>query len=306
MMKLSFKLKFWLAIGLQIIILISVWGFNQIQFVAGEKVLLKLVPPRDPLSLFQGHYLRLNYEISELGRGEYEGPTDFQRGETIYVVLEKNDNYWEATAVSRSKPKDEVFIKGNVLANYRGSLRIEYGIESYFIPEENWQEVENTFRGLERYQDVFIEVSISRSGSALIRKIFIDKEEIDVSKIGTAKERPGGGARDARIISALSQARTVMTYIGANDGHYDNFTCQQEDMRALCDEIASNNGWTTIAHDAESDSQEACIYSPLNAQPNYWYCADSLGYAGATAIFPGGTGYCVDGESAKCPPVENY
>ena len=113
-------------------------------------------------------------------------------------------------------------------------------------------------------------------------------------------------AHDSRIISAIGQARTVMTYINGNDGNYDNFNCSSTDMVKLCTEVAENNpGGTnpTIAKDAASNSTAACIYSALNAKANYWYCADSSGVAGFTTTDPGGAGYCVNGTSAVCPAV---
>jgi len=114
-------------------------------------------------------------------------------------------------------------------------------------------------------------------------------------------------AHDSRIVSSISQARTVMTYIYGNDGNYDAFDCSYSDMVKLCGEVADNNPVKgtnpTIAKDTASNSTAACIYSALNAKANYWYCADSTGVAGFTTTDPGGTGYCVDGTSAVCPTV---
>jgi len=90
-------------------------------------------------------------------------------------------------------------------------------------------------------------------------------------------------AKDSRIISAIAQARTVMTYIYANDGDYDNFNCSHEDMSALCAEIANNNpdGTNpTFQYNPATNSTTTCIYSALNA--GGYYCADSSGRAGVT------------------------
>jgi len=122
-------------------------------------------------------------------------------------------------------------------------------------------------------------------------------------------------ARDSRIMAAISRARTVMDSIQANNGNYDTFDCMQEDMTYLCQEIKNNYG------DGEFDVPNiakimdgVCIYSPLNKTEEkslgfkkiyFWYCADSKGYAGRTSIDPGGHGYCVDGQSTVCPPVED-
>ena len=104
-------------------------------------------------------------------------------------------------------------------------------------------------------------------------------------------------AKDSRIISAIGQARTVMTYIDGNEGDYDywvstictdNTNPYYEDMAALCTEITDNGGTVNIANydsDGDGRTDKACIYSPLNAtidgQP--YYCADSSGKAGGVA-----------------------
>ena len=113
-------------------------------------------------------------------------------------------------------------------------------------------------------------------------------------------------AKDSRIVSAISQARTVMVYSYGNDGDYDNYDCSLSDMVVLCAEIGNNHPTDgtnpTIAINPSSDSTTACIYSLLNSKTNYWYCADSTGVAGYTTADPGGSGFCVSG-TAKCSAV---
>jgi prepilin-type N-terminal cleavage/methylation domain-containing protein len=121
-------------------------------------------------------------------------------------------------------------------------------------------------------------------------------------------------ARDSRIVSGISQARTVMVYISGNDGNYAKFLCAHEEMVTLCKEIDGNygtedGGEPIIASCLDCDPKgnpAACIYSPLNAKDDYWYCADSTGVAGfvsTAAKNPGGVGYCV-AATAKCPELD--
>lgn len=117
--------------------------------------------------------------------------------------------------------------------------------------------------------------------------------------------------RDSRIVSAIAQARAVISYVYVNEGNYDNFHCGHEEMKAqaLCERIDENYGpkdnkEPIIAHDTVDNSQAACIYSPLNTKKRYWYCAHTKeGREGYTSIDPGSPGYCVEGESAVCPPL---
>ncbi len=108
-------------------------------------------------------------------------------------------------------------------------------------------------------------------------------------------------AKDSRVVSAISQARTVMTYVYANDGSYTNFTCTLGDMVNLCTEVKNNNPGASDPV-INAGSSGACIYSALNAKSSYWYCADSTGVAGFTTTDPSGTGYCV-GSTYVCPTV---
>jgi len=117
-------------------------------------------------------------------------------------------------------------------------------------------------------------------------------------------------AKDSRIISAISQARTAMVYINANDSDYDDFycttncsSCTNSDLMPLCTEITGNGGTPNFIKNAASNSTAACLYSPLTAKTSYWYCADSTGKAGFTSTNPGGAGFCVANTTAVCPAV---
>ena len=108
-------------------------------------------------------------------------------------------------------------------------------------------------------------------------------------------------AKDSRVVSAIAQARTVMSYVYGNDGSYTNFSCSNSDMTKICDEI-KNNDANSANPTIKAGSDAACIYAQLNAKSNYWYCADSTGVAGFTTTNPGGTNYC-DGTTFVCPAV---
>ena len=97
-------------------------------------------------------------------------------------------------------------------------------------------------------------------------------------------------AKDSRIISAIGQARTVMTYVCANEG-CANFSCTHTDMQALCADIADNapNGTTSISAGGINDDPDgdgidnACISAKLNAiAQGEYYCADTTGKADYT------------------------
>ena len=123
-------------------------------------------------------------------------------------------------------------------------------------------------------------------------------------------------AQDSRIVSAIGQGRTIMTYINANDGDYDNLpgACTEgnsyyEDMSPLCDEIAANgpddDPVLHLVKNTATPSSAGCMYAKLNAKANYWYCADSTGKAGFVIIDPDNVNYCgATSASTTCPAFE--
>jgi len=117
-------------------------------------------------------------------------------------------------------------------------------------------------------------------------------------------------AKDSRVVSAIAQIRTIMTYVDANEGSYSSLDDSQspctsiDDLTALCNEVSSNN-LSGSNPTFQADADEACIYSDLNAKASggtagYWYCADSTGVAGYTETDPSSTGNC-DGTTFVCP-----
>ena len=125
-------------------------------------------------------------------------------------------------------------------------------------------------------------------------------------------------AKDSRVISAIGQMRTAMATLYSVQGSYTlptPLSCTDpEEMPVLCAEVKKNHPVKdtepTIRKydDVGGDHHGACIYSKLNktAGGPWYYCVDSAGKAGSTAIDPSTT--CKDAPSAigdvVCPAVE--
>jgi len=107
-------------------------------------------------------------------------------------------------------------------------------------------------------------------------------------------------AKDSRVIAAIGQARTIMTYVGANEGTYVNFPTDG-DMDPIEVEILANSPDTTLHAFGGTEPQGACIYAQLNAKDNYWYCADATGKAGFTSTDPSAA--CNNSTTWVCPAV---
>ena len=122
-----------------------------------------------------------------------------------------------------------------------------------------------------------------------------------------------GKARDARIISDMSQIRTKAELINAAEDAYTLLSCTYDtEMTTLCDDIdkqcptgtAACNSPDVVMH---ADATHYCAYTPLNVKygspaANDYYCVDSTGKAGNTTTAPGGATFCT-ATTFVCPTL---
>lgn len=109
----------------------------------GKEIRLKTAPV-DPRDLFYGDYVQLSYEISSLPWSVWKGGERPEEGQTVYVVLRRNEAYDSAVAVYPVKPqaKDGEAI---LQARVRGwgeseHLNLLYGFERYYVEENTGKE----------------------------------------------------------------------------------------------------------------------------------------------------------------------
>lgn len=168
--------KLFILIGIFWLILII--GFittKEFTLRTGKEVLLKTVPV-DPRDLFRGDYVILRYEISRLDLNNIAADyTDFKIGDRVYLALNKEDGCGVASRIFRNTPRTEkLFLKG-IVKNVRDkNLTIEYGIESYFVPEGKGKEIERLRAG----KKLEVRVSVDKFGNLVIKSLLIDGKEI--------------------------------------------------------------------------------------------------------------------------------
>ena len=172
------KIAFWATVAGQIALLVAFIAVKENTLRTGTSVLLQTVPV-DPLSLLQGEYVVLDYEIANIS----DKLPNSRQGDTIYLhLLEGADGVWRGIGYTGNKPgADRVFIKGTVTR----PGRLEFGIDTYFIPE-------GTGRIIERARDVKVRVALSSGGTAVIEELLVDGEPFDP----TRSPAPGTSPRD--------------------------------------------------------------------------------------------------------------
>lgn len=160
---------FWLVIILSFIV------FKEFTLKTGQEVLFKTIPV-DPRDLFRGDYVILNYEISTLDITSL--PKDFSNIEVndkIFVTLKKEKNYGIPTGIYKRLPENKLFIKGKIKDITNNKINIEFGIESYFVPEGKGREIER-----QRGENLEVKVAIDKFGNAIIKSLVIKGKEVNL------------------------------------------------------------------------------------------------------------------------------
>lgn len=125
----------------------------------GQVVLLK-VEPVDPRDLLRGDYVRLGYEIGTVPVKMLDkAPADgsFTQDGPVFVRLgEDGDGFWRVRSASLGAPlrtppaQGEVDIRGDVSGGQSlgagASLRVQYGIDRYYVPEGEGRAIEAGMR----------------------------------------------------------------------------------------------------------------------------------------------------------------
>jgi uncharacterized membrane-anchored protein len=177
-----------------IIILIAIFWFvslssmivyKQYTIITGEQVLLKTVPI-DPRDLFRGDYVILSYEDISTIKVDLEDSKSISSSFNnkyeidIYIILDKDadTNIASYQGVSTTKPESGLFIKGKASKSYGDKndsnmyLNINYGIESFFVPEGKGLEIERSLG------EIYTNVSIDRNGNAVLRNLYLNDQII--------------------------------------------------------------------------------------------------------------------------------
>ncbi|MGO7537435.1 GDYXXLXY domain-containing protein [Rhizobium ruizarguesonis] len=168
--------------GLQTLILGTIIQSRASILSDGAEVLLKTAPV-DPRDFLRGDYVVLNYDISSVPVQTVSGGIPAEPGERVlWVRLKKQeDGFWTViessfrelppqpeTVILRSQP----FYSGGLAAG--DSMRVEYGIERYYVPEGEGKPIEEARND----GNVAIAVRVSPDGSAQIRSLLVDGKPV--------------------------------------------------------------------------------------------------------------------------------
>jgi len=169
MTRLWRPLGFVSLVVIQVIVVIGMAADPAATLRSGDEVTLR-TQPIDPRDLLRGDYVVLRYDISTIDLTDVTWDADAPYlGQKIAVTLETNrDGYGVPVAVlDPNAGPDDMFIRGRVTETGVGTVRVEYRIEEYFVPEGEGHIVELA-------DQVDVVVVVSDSGAPVLDHLVVD------------------------------------------------------------------------------------------------------------------------------------
>ncbi|MBD0342446.1 MAG: GDYXXLXY domain-containing protein, partial [Microcoleus sp. Co-bin12] len=187
--------RMWVPLLLQIGLIAAVPATAVYTFITGKTVVLQTVPV-DPYDFLRGYYQVLSYNISDRtnlqklpgwkdlpgektpcppGAACPQNTHNVYRKTSFYVILEApkaatnpgRPQAWKPVRVSLENPgnlpANQIAIKGK----YNGFL-MEYGLETYYMPEDEREKVNQEIREaqMNQRQSFVVEVKVDKTGHA--------------------------------------------------------------------------------------------------------------------------------------------
>lgn len=190
--------RFWIPLIFQVLLVLLIPAQSLYAHAVGTPVILQTIPV-DPYDLFRGYYVTLRYDISLTdtlktlpGWNTVEAQVEQNPDNTqLYVVLTRPDNSpseptdalemplaWEPVRVATTRPDDlpdnQIAIRGT----YEGT-RVTYGLEQYFIPEDQRDEINDRIRRAQQAGDrpaYVVEVKVTGQGTSTPVSLWVDGE----------------------------------------------------------------------------------------------------------------------------------
>ena len=146
----------------------------------GKEVVLPIIPV-DPRSLFRGDYVRIDFPVTMVSSALFPGSDKPPRkAGPVFVTLQREGETWKPVAVSETKPTagpDQTVMQGRLAHNWWPGLgrtphqvRINYGIERYYVQEGKGLELEK----MARDKKLAVVVAVDGQGRSAIKGLIID------------------------------------------------------------------------------------------------------------------------------------
>ncbi|MBI3678763.1 MAG: GDYXXLXY domain-containing protein [Proteobacteria bacterium] len=143
--------------------------FERQAMLNGSRVVTLKVVPIDPRDMFRGDYVTLHYAISLLELGKLQGDRDVKEGDTVFVTISQKNGMWSPVALGRERAvvvPGGIALRGKIVPSWQsGFVRVDYGIESYFVPQGTGHEIEQE----SQKGDLSADIAVDAKGRSAIK-----------------------------------------------------------------------------------------------------------------------------------------
>lgn len=175
-------LRILFLVGLQTAALFGMVADRVYTLAAGKVITLEVIPV-DPTDMFRGDYVILSYKISRLDLSKLGGDDDFNADDSVRVLLAQSDGAWSAVSVHKGQVKaaeSQILMRGKVRSllgkteTAPGEIDIDYGIESFFVPQGTGKAIEDERQA----GKVTADIALGSDGQAVIKALKIDGKPV--------------------------------------------------------------------------------------------------------------------------------
>jgi uncharacterized membrane-anchored protein len=255
------------AVVFQFLVLAYMVAERELVHKFGRVVYLRTMPI-DPQDHFRGDYVRLNYEISNVGRQMWQdGLKDRKKDEyswrgsgkdeRIYAVLKVGeDGLGELEYITDRKPGGEFFIRGRLKNTWDNVIHATYGIEAYFVQQGKGLEIERGMITNGISVPLEMEAGVGGNGLAVLKNYRWSPAGIGVS-INTESSGAGNRPRDRRIVSAdlrlLNASKSNISVVDLPGGA--SFTLERDFAWGW-----SDHSWQWVGRDKAPPVTAECVH----------------------------------------------
>jgi len=178
-MRLGFA---WLAtLGVQALLLVGLVAREEYALTHGTPVVLE-VRAVDPMDLLTGRYVSVPLAIGRLDLGRLKHPEDdLQRGETVFVRLERAADVYDAVEVlpdGFARPAG-IWARARVESSGASETTLDFGVDRFYISESARDpSIERTRDGMRH--KISVAARIAKDGRVTIEDMLVDGESFAV------------------------------------------------------------------------------------------------------------------------------
>jgi uncharacterized membrane-anchored protein len=149
------------------------FAFPYAQTLAFGKTVTLQCHSYDPRDMFKGDYVAITYDV-----GNKVSVKDFKAGETAYLTLKKDGDYWRATKASKTLPKsladNEAVMRATVNNGAISPPSITTGIEKFYVPEGTGNNV--------NFENLTAEVSLAKDGMPVLKRLLSEGKTVGINE----------------------------------------------------------------------------------------------------------------------------